>query len=77
MIWQIIFLVGVILAEIALAGFCMLVSGAVLSHLQLASFWKSLLGISLTAVFIFIIGAPTIYLQAKYKACQERKKPKL
>lgn len=73
MIWQIIFFVVVISVEVGLAAACMLLSEYVLAHLHLPNFWKALLGFSLTAVFIGLIVAPIMYLQAKYQNYRQRK----
>ncbi len=73
MIWQIAFFVLIISVEIGLAAACMLLSGYVLTHLHLSNFWNSFLGLPLTAVFIGLIVAPIVYLQAKYQNYRQRK----
>ncbi len=73
MIWQIIFFVLVISVEIGLAAASMLLSGYVLAHLHLSHFWRSLLGLPLTVIFIGAVVAPMIYLQAKIQTYRQRK----
>ena len=72
--YQVFFFALVIAVQIGLVAFCMITARSALAHFHTPVFWRGRLTMPVTVCFVGLVFGTGIYLQAKFKVYQERKR---